>query len=225
MSLVYTWTANGTLASMTFPEDLRPAKDRDATATRAKAIGGAIATTTETRTVEEATIEPFIDNLRRTVSAINQYIEIPFNNVLSTGNAKEPLPVFKFILAPNKRYKLNILIRARTEYRYTVPILAKYTIETNSPGSFMDYRATYVSSNETAIGTEKNSSVLGAEMQLVVDSKLSLLRFTATFQTNAVSGINGVELRLHHGIQTDDPDAKLYALDGSYGVLSEVIPL
>ena len=227
-NLLYVWTANGSMTSLSFPADLAPVNPADKQATQATQATQApqakpIAMQTKPPVVPDYAIEPFIDNLRRTVSSRSQYSEVPYNNEVSTRNQREPLPLFKFFLEPNKQYKLNALIRAKVSYKYTVPVLAKYTIETNSPGSFMNYRATYVSSHEINTGIEQNSNVLGAVLTMVVDSKLSLIRLTATFQTNAVVGINGVELRVHHGLKTDDPEATLYGLEGSYATLTEII--
>lgn len=206
-NLVYVWTAGGTLATMTIPPSLLSSD-----------------TTKTPKQTDAPIIEPFVDNLRRTVSSINNYSEIPYNNILTTRLAREPMPVFKFLLSPNKIYKLNILIRAKIDYKYRVPILAKYFIETNRVTAFMNYRASYISSNETVMGTEKTTNTLNTPMAMVVDSNLTIIRIEATFQTNTNLGTGDVELRLHHGLQTDDPEATLYCMQGSNAVLTEVIP-
>lgn len=211
-NVFYVWTAEGGLASLPIPADLMPVPPK-------KTMPTATATATT------ATVEPFVDNLRRTISAINQYSEIPYNNILQTRLAREPLPVFKFLVKPDTIYKLNINLRAKVVYQYTVPVIAKYTIETNRPVAFMNYKASYISSNETVAGVERTSNTLGAPMGMVVDSKLTLVRIEATFQTNADIGTGDVELRLHHGIQTDDPENTLYALEGSTAVLTELLPI
>lgn len=212
--LLYVWTAGGTMASLSFPGDLAPPTETP--------VVQPVEQKKTPQKIPEYAIEPFIDNLRRTVSSVNQYSEIPFSNEVSTRQERETIPVFKFILQPNRVYKLNVLIRAKVNYKYTVPVLAKYRIETNSPGSIMNYRATYVSSNEVNTGSEKNSNVLGSVLSMVVDSNLSLIRLTATFQTNTLTPPSGVELRVHHGLKTDDPEATLYGMDGSYAILSEM---
>jgi len=210
-NLLYVWTAGGSLASMTIPPSLIPAHDTSTTETL-------------TKKTESPVIESFVDNLRRTVSNINQYSEIPYNNILTTRLAREPLPIFKFLLLPNKKYKLNIHIRAKIDYKYRVPILVKYYLETNRVVAFMNYRASYISSNETVMGAEKTVNTLNTPMSMVVDSKLTIIRIEATFQTNTNLGTGDLELRLHHGLQTDDPEATLYCLEGSIGVLTELIP-
>jgi hypothetical protein len=158
------------------------------------------------------------------VSAVNQYSEIPYNNILQTRLAREPMPVFKFLVKANTVYKLNVNLRAKVVYKFTVPVIVKYTVETNRPAAFMNYKALYISSNETVAGVERISNTMGAPMAMVVDSKMTLVRMEVTFQTNANLGTGDVELRVHHGIQTDDPESTLYALEGSTATLTELIP-
>lgn len=206
-NVFYVWTAEGGLASLPIPAELMPA------APAAPQI----------QPKQETVVEPFVDNMRRTMSAINQYVEIPYNNILTTRLAREPTPVFKFLVKPDKIYKLNINLRAKVAYRFTTPIIIKYTLESNRPSAFLNYKAAYISSNETVAGVERTVNTLGAPMPMVVNSTLTLVRIEATFQTNKDVGFGDVELRLHHGIKTDDPENTLYAMEGSTATLTELI--
>jgi hypothetical protein len=222
-NLLYVWTMGGDVRQLSFPVDLAGASANASANASPVSIEKEPVAAPKKQTVPEYAIEPFIDNLRRTVSGVNKYSEIPYNNEVSTRQTREPIPLFRFQVEPNKNYKLNVMLRARVDYKYTVPVLAKYSIETNSPTSFMNYRASYVSSHEVNTGEEKTSNTLGSILTAVVDSKLSLIRINATFQMNTIAGLNGVEIRVHHGIKTnDDPEATLYSLEGSYAVLSEI---
>lgn len=211
--IVYVWTGTGSLLPLEVPMDL---------ITGGETAVAAVATVPATHPKEAPKKEPAtegFDNLRRTNSAVNQYIEIPSNNIVSTRNQYETIPLFRLRVEPNKKYRLNVVIRAKTDYKFAVPILARYYVEADAPNMIKEYRATYVSSNETVNGAEKTMTTLGGTMIMVVDSKLSIIKISASF----IGGNLATELRIHHGIKTDDPDAILYCLEGSHAILSEII--
>lgn len=204
LPIVYVWTGTGSIVPLEVPVDLT----------------NPVATPAKPATPATPTIESF-DNLRRTNSSVNQYIEIPKNNMVSTRRPMEKIALFRFRLEPNKSYKLNIQIRARTDYKFAVPILARYYLQSNNPAMLKNFRSTYVSSGETVNGAEKTTSVFGTTMLMVVDNKLSVIRITAEF----ITGNLLTELTVHHGIKTDDPDATLYCLEGSNAILSEIVEI
>jgi hypothetical protein len=212
--IVYVWTSTGSLMPLEMPLDLMGGQYAQLAKPEQPAKPAQLAKPEQ----PAKPVEGF-DNLRRTTSSVNQYIEIPRNNIVSTRSAFENIPLFRFRVEPNKKYRLNVNIRAKTDYKFAVPIMARYIIQAEAPTMIKEYSATYVSSNETVNGSEKTTSTLGTTMYMVVDSKLSVIKLTATF----IGGPFPTELRVHHGLQTDDPNAILYCLEGSNAVLSEIV--
>lgn len=188
---LYVWTANGTIQEL-IPRNKSVKKTSHA-------------------------IEGF-DNLRRTTSSRGQFIEIPSNNLIKTRSPIDTQPLFRFTVLPNRKYKLFIAIRAKTSYKYKLPVFARYYIKSPKPNVLSEYSATYVSSNETAMESEKKSFSIGSAMEAIVDSKLSIVKIDVTFRCIK----DGTTILVHHGIQTDDPEAEIYCLAGSTASLMEI---
>jgi hypothetical protein len=162
-------------------------------------------------------IESF-DNLRRTTSTRGTFIEIPTNNLIKTRLLIDPQPLFRFTVLSNRTYRLIISIRAKTTYRYKLPVFARYYIRAMHPDTITDYVATYLSSNATSMETEKRSYTMGTNMNVIVDNQLSIVKLEVSFRCVK----NGTTVTVHHGLQTDDPEAEVYCMAGSTASLMEM---
>lgn len=191
----YVWTANGKIEELIMPESRNRNKNK-----------------TNTYTIES------FDNLRRTTSSKGVFIEIPTNNLIKTRLLIDPQPLFSFTVLSNRTYRLILSIRAKTTYKYKLPVFAKYYIKALHPDTISDYVATYLSSNATSMETEKKSYTIGSTMNAIVDNQLSIIKIEVSFRCTK----NGTTLTVHHGIQSDDPEAEVYCMAGSTASLMEM---
>lgn len=196
---VYVWTANGKIEELVTPHLIEKKDDTK----NSKAV--------------DVKKEGF-DNLRRTTSSRGVFIEIPSNNLIKTRLLMDPQPLFSFTVLSNKTYRLIISIRAKTTYKYKLPVFARYYVKAMQPDAITDYVATYLSSNATAMETEKRSYSMGSAMNVVVDNQLSIVKIEVGFRCIK----NGTFMKVHHGIQTDDPEAEIYCMQGSTASLMEM---
>lgn len=159
--------------------------------------------------------------IRNNLVAVKARSQIGFSDEITTRMQNAEVlskPIFKFITEGNDtQYTLNILIRARVNYKYKVPVMGEYMIVVSTPEYITDYQATYASSSTVAVEKEKRISTPGAKMQVVVDPTVTYVRITASF-VNRLS----TKIEVYHGIKTDDPYSELYCEPGSYASLVKV---
>lgn len=160
-------------------------------------------------------IEKF-DNGKRTVSSRSQFMQAPSTNLIKTRDRKAREPLFKFQTLSHKKYELNIAIQAKTVYKYKIPVLCKYYVAVDRTSNVYDTKITSSSSASGPIA-DATSVVWGSDINLVVDTKATHIKINVTFRVTGA-----VNISVFHGISTDDPEAELYCLDGSFAVLTEV---
>lgn len=197
----YVWTANGKIETLLYTSMSAP-KEKEQ----------------EGQEVQGRQMETF-DNLRRTVSSKGVFIEIPTNNLIKTRLPMDTTPLFSFTVGAGKKYRLSLSIRAKTVYKFKLPVFGRYSIIAKNPQFITEYIATYVSSSASSVETEKKSYALGSVMQVVVDSKLSIIKIDVTFRCTT----RDTTINVLHGIIADDPEAELYCMAGSVASLNEVV--